>query len=166
MVRARGGDGSRGSSFRGSSPRGGARNAAIPSVRAGWRDRHGRGIRAAVTGPHLPRLRSRIGTFDATVASTAQYLRELWPDELANVHFEIAGVPATSAGPGRVQRWQVLPKEQRIILFRLPIERLARLHRNDDFHRRMMVESCVFRAVAELLGKDPWDLAPDRFHHH
>jgi hypothetical protein len=27
------------------------------------------------------------------------------------------------------------------------------------------VESCVFRAVAELLGKDPWDLAPDRFRH-
>jgi hypothetical protein len=27
----------------------------------------------------------------------------------------------------------------------------------------MMIESCVFRAVAELLGKDPWDLAPDRY---
>jgi hypothetical protein len=29
----------------------------------------------------------------------------------------------------------------------------------------MMIESCVFRAVAELLGKDPWDLAPERFRH-
>jgi hypothetical protein len=29
----------------------------------------------------------------------------------------------------------------------------------------MYIESCVFRAVAELLGRDPWDLAPDRFHH-
>jgi hypothetical protein len=28
-----------------------------------------------------------------------------------------------------------------------------------------MVESCVFRAVGELIGKDPWDLAPDRFRH-
>jgi hypothetical protein len=29
----------------------------------------------------------------------------------------------------------------------------------------MLVESCVFRAVAELLGKEPWDLAPERFRH-
>jgi hypothetical protein len=64
-----------------------------------------------------------------------------------------------------VRRWLVVPGERRIILFRLPIERLARLHRNDDLHRRMMVESCVFRAVGELLGKDPWDLAPERFRH-
>jgi hypothetical protein len=39
------------------------------------------------------------------------------------------------------------------------------VHRNDELHRRMLVESCVFRAVAELLGKDPWDLAPERFRH-
>ncbi len=136
------------------------------SVRAGWRDRHGRGIRAAVTGPHLPRLRSRIATFDATVASTAQYLRDLWPDELADVSFEIAGVPTGEVDNARVRRWLVMQEQRRIILFRLPIERLARLHRNDELHRRMMVESCVFRAVAELLGKDPWELAPERFRHH
>jgi hypothetical protein len=29
----------------------------------------------------------------------------------------------------------------------------------------MVIESCVFRGIAELLGKDPWDLAPDRFRH-
>ena len=99
------------------------------------------------------------------MASTAQYLRELWPDELADVRFEIAGIPTSEIDDARVQRWLVVPGERRIILFRLPIERLARLHRNDDLHRRMMVESCVFRAVAELLGKDPWELAPERFRH-
>jgi hypothetical protein len=36
---------------------------------------------------------------------------------------------------------------------------------NAGLHKRMMIESCVFRAVAELLGKDPWDLAPERFRH-
>ena len=51
------------------------------------------------------------------------------------------------------------------MLYRVPIERLAHLHQDDDVHKRMMVESCVFRAVAELLGKDPWDLAPERFRH-
>jgi hypothetical protein len=52
-----------------------------------------------------------------------------------------------------------------VVLHRIPIERMSRLHRDDDWHRRLMVESCVFRAVGELIGKDPWDLAPDRFRH-
>ena len=136
-----------------------------PSARPGWRDRHGRGIRAAVTGPHLPLLRSRADMFDMTVASTAEYLKDLWPDELADVGFEVAGLPAELGTSPSVDRWRVLRKERRVILYRLPIERLSRLHRYDDLHRRMMVESCVFRAVAELLGKDPWDLAPERFRH-
>jgi hypothetical protein len=134
-------------------------------VRAGWRDRHGRGIRAAVTGPHLPPLRSRADLFDMTVASTAEYLKDLWPEELADVTFEVATLPATVVGTLGVDRWRVAPAERRVTLFRLPIERLSRLHRYDELHKRMMIESCVFRAVAELLGKDPWDLAPERFRH-
>ncbi len=35
----------------------------------------------------------------------------------------------------------------------------------DRAHRRSLIESCVFRAVAELLGKDPWDIAPERYRH-
>ncbi len=104
-------------------------------------------------------------TFDAAVASTAEYLRDLWPDELDGVTFEVAGLPAEIQGTDGVDRWHVYPIERRVVLYRLPIERLSHLHRNDDPHRRMMVESCVFRAVAELLGKDPWELAPDRFRH-
>jgi hypothetical protein len=106
---------------------------------------------------------TRVDLFDSTVASTAEYLRELWPDELARVSFEVAGIPADATDA--VDRWRVWPLEHRIVLYRLPIERLARLHRNDELHKRLVVESCVFRAVAELLGKDPWDLAPDRFRH-
>jgi hypothetical protein len=136
-----------------------------PSARPGWRDRHGRGIRAAVTGPHLPLLRSRADMFEMTVASTAEYLKDLWSDELADVSFEVAGLPAELGASPSVDRWRVSAKERRVILYRLPIERLSRLHRYDELHRRMMVESCVFRAVAELLGKDPWDLAPERFRH-
>lgn len=135
------------------------------SARAGWRDRHGRGIRAAVTGPYLPLLQTRSDIFDSTVASTAEYLKDLWPDELATVTFEVAGLPAQLGSASKVDRWLVLAPQRRIILYRLPIERLARLHRRDELHRRMMIESCVFRAVAELLGKDPWDLAPERFRH-
>ncbi|MCU1419755.1 MAG: hypothetical protein JWP30_147 [Homoserinimonas sp.] len=136
------------------------------SSRPGWRDRHGRGIRAAVTGPHLPMLRTRTDVFDMTVASTAGYLKDVWPDDLADVRFEVAALPGEPSANGLVDRWLVIVPERRIILFRLPIERLARLHKHDEFHRRMVIESCVFRAVAELLGKDPWDLAPERFRHH
>lgn len=132
-------------------------------MRAGWRDRHGRGIRAAVTGPHLPPLRTRVDLFEVTVASTAEYLRDLWPTELSGVRFEMATLPAPLAEAEGVDRWRVFAAERRIVLYRLPIERLSHLSRGDDFHKRMMIESCVFRAVAELLGKDPWDLAPERF---
>ena len=141
------------------------RTPASRSVRAGWRDRHGRGIRAAVTGPHLPLLRTRIDLFEMTVASTAEYLKDVWPTELDGVTFEMAGLPSQLVGTAGVDRWRVYPAERRIVLFRLPIERMTHLHHDDDAHKRMVIESCVFRAVAELLGKDPWDLAPDRFRH-
>lgn len=73
-------------------------------------------------------------------------------------------MPSRLKSTGGIDRWLVIVPEKRVLLFRLPIERLARLNRTDEIHRRLVIESCVFRAVAELLGKDPWDLAPDRFH--
>ena len=109
-------------------------------------------------------LRTRAEAFESTVASTAEYLRDIWPDELDGVRFEVAGLPSGQGERG-VDRWRALRDERRVILFRLPIERLAKLHRADELHRRMLIESCVFRAVAELLDKDPWELAPDRYRH-
>jgi len=72
-------------------------------------------------------------------------------------------MPAQNSGTDGVDRWFVDRARRRIILYRLPIQRMSKLHRNDELHQRMMVESCVFRAVAELLGKDPWDLGPERY---
>ncbi|WP_111718523.1 metallopeptidase family protein [Homoserinimonas sp. OAct 916] len=135
------------------------------TVRGAFRDRHGRGLRGSVTGPHLPMLRGRIDVFDMTVASTVEYLRGMWADELAHVHFEIGAYPDGAVGGDGVERWRVDREHDRVVLYRLPIQRLSKLHRNDEFHQRMMIESCVFRAVAELMGKDPWDLAPGGFHH-
>jgi hypothetical protein len=110
-------------------------------------------------------LHNRVDLFEMTVASTADYLKGIWPNELSHVRFEVAAAPIDAGGPDGVERWRVDPVERRVILYRVPIQRLSKLHRNDEFHRRMLVESCVFRAVAELLGKDPWDLAPYRFRH-
>jgi len=121
-------------------------------------------LRSPVTGPHLPLLHSRSLLVEHTISLTAQYLKRVSPNELDGVRFEVAPYSLHATGDG-VRRWQVFHAERRIVFYRAPIERLARLHRRDDLHRRMYVESCVFRAVAELLGKDPWDLAPERFRH-
>lgn len=98
--------------------------------------------------------------------STAEYLVDLWPAELANLQLDVAPMPDQPSTVKGVARWRVEPERHRVVLFRIPIERMSRLHREDDWHRRLMVESCVFRAVGELIGKDPWELAPDRFRHH
>lgn len=141
------------------------RSSSNPPATSRWRSRHGRGARGPVTGPHLPMLHNRIDFFDMTVAATADYLKGVWPEELAQVHFEVAATPIGNSGLDGVDRWQVDHSHRRIVLYRIPIQRLTKLHRNDELHRRMYIEGCVFRAVAELLGKDPWDLAPDRFRH-
>jgi hypothetical protein len=78
------------------------------------------------------------------------------------VSFEVGDMPPTADDDG-IPRWRALTDEKRIILYRLPIERLSHLHRDDDLHRRMMVESSVFRAAADYLDRDPWDLGPERF---
>lgn len=134
--------------------------------RAGWRSRHGHGARGPVTGPHLPMLHNRIDLFEMTVASTADYLKGLWPADLAHVRFEVAAAPISTTDPRGVERWRVDQRTRTVVLYRVPIQRLSKLHRNDELHQRMLIESCVFRAVAELLGKDPWDLAPERFRHY
>jgi hypothetical protein len=113
----------------------------------------------------LPPLRTRIDLFDMTVASTIEYLRGVWPTELGGSVFEVASGPPTVAPGIGVERWRVSTETNRVVFYRLPIQRLSRLHENDELHQRMMIETCVFRGVAELLGKDPWDLAPDRFRH-
>lgn len=131
------------------------------------RDRHGRGLRSSAAGPRLPFLQTRIELFDDIVAGAAEYLRDLWPDDLDGVVFEVAALPAADTG-SRLARWHVDSSRRRIVMYRLPIERLARPHeprsgQDAAWDHRMLIEGCVFRAVGELLGKDPWDLAPDRY---
>lgn len=134
---------------------------ARPVRRPSRHGRHGREGRSSVVRPPLPPLETRSDRFDLTIGSTAEFLRSAWP-ELRDVRFEVSGLPLGTDDEG-IPRWTVLADEKRIILHRLPIERLSRLHRNDDLHRRMMIESCVFRAAAEYLDRDPWDLGPERY---
>jgi hypothetical protein len=34
---------------------------------------------------------------------------------------------------------------------------------DDEWQHRVLVEGWVLQAVGDLLGKDPWDLSPDRW---
>ena len=122
-------------------PRSYASPPALPSARS--RARHGRDGRSPVTGPDLPLVHTRLDQFEATVQATADYLQDLWPDELADLRIEVLPMPDQPPSVNGVARWRVLPQLKLVVLYRIPIERMSRLHKEDDWHRRLMVESCV-----------------------
>jgi hypothetical protein len=99
----------------------GRRSVGRTSVRSTSRDRHGRGIRSSVTGPNLHRLRTRLDFFDSCIASAAEYLRDLWPDEMAKVRFEVAAVPPGEPSKLGVDRWRVDTSRRIVVLYRVPI---------------------------------------------
>lgn len=122
--------------------------------------RHGRTGRSQLTRPPMPQLESRIDRFDLIVATTSEYLRSAW-EELRDVRFEIGTIPFSAES--EMPRWTVSRDEKRIVIFRVPLERIDRWHRDDEWHGRMIVESAVIYAAAEYLGKEPWELGPERF---
>jgi len=73
--------------------------------------------------------------------------------------------PAEAIHGDHIDRWKVWHDERRITFYRLPIVRFLRLQEGEDRDEKLLIESCVFRAVAELLDKDPWELAPGRYRH-
>ncbi|HWI32497.1 MAG TPA: metallopeptidase family protein [Microbacterium sp.] len=133
----------------------------VTRARPARHGRHGREDRSPVVRPPMPPLDSRIDRFDLAVGTAAEFLRSSWP-ELRDVSFEVGAMPLSADEEG-IPRWHALREEKRIILYRVPIERLSHVHRDDDLHRRMLVEGCVFRAAADYLDRDPWDLGPERF---
>jgi hypothetical protein len=134
------------------------------TVRSRSRNRHGRALRSAVTGPLLPILYSRIENFFTVVAQTVQYLQSVWPNELAELHVDVSSNPPRESGARHIERWRVDRRANRITLYRIPIQRMSKLHRDDDLHRQMAIESAVFHAVAEYMDKKPWELGGDHLH--
>ncbi|GAB3600954.1 hypothetical protein [Microbacterium tumbae] len=123
--------------------------------------RHGRLGRSEVVRPPLPPLDGRLDRFDLTVGSAVEFLRGTWP-ELEDVSFEIGAMPHDVRGSSDgVPRWWVDRDAGRIVLYRIPIERLLPPGHDDAAHRRVSVESAVFRAAAEYVGRDPWELGPE-----
>lgn len=139
-------------------PRRRADRAAAPR-RGARHGRHGRLGRSEVVRPPLPPLDGRVDRFDLTIGAAVEFLRGTWP-ELQEVRFEIGALPANADADG-IPRWHVDQAGRRIVLFRIPIERLLPPGHDDGIHRRIAIESAVFRAAAEYVGKDPWEFGPD-----
>ena len=51
-----------------------------------------------------------------TVASTAEYLKDLWPNELADIRFEVAVLPSAPIGSAGLDRWRVNVAEQSVAM--------------------------------------------------
>ncbi|WGD38105.1 metallopeptidase family protein [Lysinibacter sp. HNR] len=131
--------------------------------------RHGRDLRSPVLGPELPILNNRIALFDRIAGGTVEYLRSLWPEQLNSVQFDFVSVPTDSIEKDseKPQLWRVTRASKRITFFRVPLQRSGDLHMEDALQRRMFIEYAVYSAIAEYLGKEPWELLPpngDRYY--
>ncbi|WP_244303005.1 metallopeptidase family protein [Leucobacter coleopterorum] len=129
--------------------------------------RHGRRpIRSSITGPGLPDPGSRFARFETDARGVVEMLQALFPEELDGVQIGFQTAPSGSGESQFPLLYAIDRAAQTIILYRMPIQRARGLHVDDDEHRRYFVEHCVYRAVCEYLGKEPWELLPGRFEHY
>lgn len=144
-----------------------ARKASAPEPgRAGRR--HGRRpIRSSLTGSALPDPGARALRFEADARGAVQLLQSHFPDELRGVQIGFQTAPSGSGEATRFPLFYSIDRAGRtIMLYRMPIQRVRGLHVDDDEHRRYFTEHCVYQAVCEYLGREPWELLPGRFDHY
>lgn len=131
--------------------------------------RHGRrAIRSSLTGPGLPDPTSRILRFEIAARGAVELLQSMFPEELAGVSFGFITAPTgqdADTTSGLPQYYSLDRRKRTIMLHRMPIQRARVLHVDDEEHRRYFIEHCVYLAVCEYLGRQPWELAPGRFDH-
>lgn len=123
--------------------------------------------------------------FELDARAALGFLRHALPDELRGLKVGFATAPPASALPpstlpqfgqsgstpldqtesSQPLFYSVDRRNRTIVLYRMPIQRAQVLHVDDAEHRRLFIGHCVYRAVCEYLGADPWDLLPGRFDH-
>lgn len=118
-----------------------------------------------MTGPALANPQSRATRFEADARGAVEYLQSMFADELRGVQIGFQTVPTVMSQGTAPLLYSVDREARTIMLYRMPIQRSRGLHVNDEEHRRYFVEHCVYRAVCEYLGREPWELLPGRFDH-
>lgn len=122
-------------------------------------NRHGRPIRSRLS----PNLMGRNPqSFEDIVASTCRFLQDEWPEDLGKLRWRVADIPASLDGE-KIARWSADDAKLLITIYRVPIERMTHIRRTDPVDERFHIEQFVFTAAASLIGKDPWDLLPERY---
>ena len=121
--------------------------------------RHGRDIRNRLSPRQIGRTPQ---SFEEIVESAVRFLKEEWPEELGKLRWRVVDMPGAENEVG-VPRWRADESKMLITLYRVPIERMTHLRRTDVLDERFHTEQFVFTAAASLIGKDPWDLLPERF---
>ena len=117
-----------------------------------------------MTGPELPLTVTRESRYLEAIADAASYVQALWSKELEGVAFKWADLPSAIDGD-RLPLWHVDRERGEITLYRVVHERVLGRQLEDEWQERFAAEAAVFRAAAEYLGKDPWEVAPDRYRH-
>jgi len=128
--------------------------------------RHGRAPRSDVRGIAAVDTDGRNGFFVSVAKDVINYLCDVQPDLMKGVRVEMGLLPSGEFADGTPRMWAVDRPGNRVVLYRIPIERMAKLHRNDDWHRRNHIETVTITAIAELVETDPYDFAPNRFFPH
>ncbi len=90
------------------------------------------------------------------------YLRNVAPEYLDGVEVRFAALPTELRSGDGIDRFQVTgPRE--VTIYRVPLERLEKLHCEDPVHVRALAEMTVLAAIGELHGREPWNIAHDRY---
>ena len=110
----------------------------------------------------VPAQLSRRAGFDALTLDVAQELAARWEAELRGVEFGVEDVPLLP------DEWRGQPvplatlvrgdagRPTRIVVFRLPVQQRA----SGPSELKRLVHDALAARVAELLGRDPDDIAP------
>src|SRR5690606_14650940 len=93
-----------------------------PARRLSRHGRHGRLGRSSIVRPPLPPFDGRMERFDIVASTAMEFLRGAWP-ELRSVRLEVAAMPLADSEDG-IPMWHLDHAGERIVLFRVPIERL------------------------------------------
>ncbi|MBO1900620.1 hypothetical protein J4H92_01490 [Leucobacter weissii] len=123
-------------------------------------------MRSSLSGPSLPNPENRITGFEFDARGALTLLQQHLPEELHGVRIGFSSVPLAIGESGQPLFYAIDRASRSILLFRMPIQRARGLHVDDAEHRRLFVGHCVYRAVCEYLGREPWDLLPGYFDHY
>lgn len=124
-------------------------------TRGNSRDRHGRGVRRPLWSPRFEPGVARQGNFAETVEDTANYLRNSFPDDFAQLKVLVRDLPPLHASNDKLRRYAFHAGTNTVYIYRIPIKYLGRAL--DPMEEIMRIDSYVIEAAAEMIGRDPRD---------